>query len=203
MNDNFIQSIFAPQEINKVSDYERFRNTRSFIREKSLSISNNRWKDADSCELMKKCGYRNYHKLFDHRIDWNDLRRWVPLVYLGAIGADLETIDYVVRLDQDEYDQALRIPLFPKYAVVRIMPAIYSQQNLPPGTPEDEAIQIIKKYSLKNKLRCCIKIPDIKTIWIEPDGKDFVTYYRPSFRITKSWAIFSQDGRDVAVSKIV
>ena len=202
MIDNLILSIFAPKEINRVSDYERFRNTKAFIRQQSLNIPDNQRITPALKSLLKRLGYSRFDKFRKNRMEWDNLQRWVPLAYLAAIGADIEIIDYLVRLDQQEYDKALMIPLFPEYAVVRLMAAVYSQQCLPPATPEFEAIEILKKYSGEHGLRCCIKFPDIKTIWIEPDGNVHYSFYRPSFRVTKSWAIFSQDGKDVAVSSI-
>ena len=202
MFENLFQSIFTPPTINKITDYERLRNTKTFIQKRSQNIPNTRRHSALSIELMEKCRYKNYQQFFNHRNEWDALTRKIPLVYLASIKADFETIKYALRLDQQEYDHALSIPLFPEYAVVRLIGAVYSHHQIPTGTPEDEATEMIKQFSCKNGLRCCINYPDFKTIWIEPDGRIITSHYWPSLQITKEWAIFKEDGRDIGLSRL-
>lgn len=195
MSSKSIIPFFSAREINSLDDYERFRNTKSFIRQKSSQIKESLRQTPELLELKRKCGYANFPKFREHRQEWDRLERKVPLVYIGAIEADLESIIHAVSIDQQEYDMALRVPLFPRFAVARLMACVYQDVKLPVGATEDEAVEILKKISSEERCRYFINYPDLKTIWFESDGSVFYTYYRPSIRVTRKWAFFSSDGR--------
>lgn len=194
MSGKSIIPFFSAREINSLDDFERFRNTKLFIRQKSLQIKDGMKQTPKLVELMRKCGYANFPKFREHRQEWDRLERKVPLVYLGAIGADLENVIQAVSLDQQEYDLALKIPLFPRFAVARLMACVYQDVEIPAGTAEDEAVELLKKISCEERCQYFINYPDLKTIWFENDGSVFYTYYRPSIRITRNWAFFSSNG---------
>ena len=60
--------------------------------------------------------------------------------------------------------------------------------------PEQEAIERIKAHPTNGKLRCCIKHPQLVTIFIEPDGKVWESYYKPGFKLTKQTIVFGSNG---------
>ena len=110
-------SIFSAHEISSINKYERFHHTKAYLKSKSdLVVSTN--------ELLTACGYGNIDKFEKHRIEWDQLLRQVPLSYLSSIGVDMKAITLTIEVDKEEYMQALRVPLYPRAAVVRLMPTV-------------------------------------------------------------------------------
>jgi len=180
---------FSSKQSNRVEGYERFRHAREYIREKSDS-----WKDLGSNaeqmrELMLACGYNDLEKFRKHRLEWDNLERQVPIAYLDAVGVDLETLKLKVKLDHDEYQSVLGVPLYPRYGTIRYMGGVYGSFPFPDDAPEVDAVLMLQEYSRVNKRQCCINYPDVKSIWINPDGNVFTTYYEPAIRITKKFVI--------------
>lgn len=202
MSNQSVIPFLSAREINSLDDFIRFRHTKSFISQKSSQVKDSRRQTPGLIELMKMCGYASFQKFREHRQEWDLLERKVPLVYLGAIGADIESIMHTVCIDQQEYDMAFKVPLFPRFAVVRLMAAVYQNIEFPAGADEDKAVNILKEYSREKGLRCCINYPDLKTIRIEPDGNVFYSYYRPAVEISGKWAIFISGGRNIGVTRL-
>lgn len=192
----------SAKEINNIENYNRFYHTKAYIKQKSEVFIDNRNYKEQTKSLMAASGYNDLVKFRKHRINWNNLERSIPLKYLEAIDADLNTLKFTVELDQQEYDRALEIKLFPKSAVIRIMAAVYSDLKFPENTPETEAIEIAKRFFEEKNLMGCINFPDIKTIWIEPNGVVKKTYYRPSIKITNTLLIPSNNGKGIGMSYI-
>ena len=177
--------------INRVEDYEQHYHTRAYVRQKSDSfgtLDSNREKVQ---ELMNTCGYKDFEKFCAHRQAWDALIGEVPLVYLDAIGVELEAIDLIVETDQEEYRKVLQIPRYPKAGTVRLMGGFYRDFKFPDNTPEADAILMLQEYSHENNLQCCINYRDILTIWIQPDGRITHAYYKPSFRLARRYVVFS------------
>ncbi len=126
----------------------------------------------------------------------------IPLTYLAAIHADLETLRFTEELDCDEFHGAIEIPVFPRVAGFRVMAAVYSQLELPENTSEAEAIEILKRFSKEKGFRRFIPVRDLKTIFVEPNGEVFTQYYRPCLEITKTYVEASSDGSWVGRSYI-
>jgi hypothetical protein len=183
---------FVAREINESTQYVRFFHTRSYLEQKSRIFPYSVALHHDRIyQLMARCGYRNRRpdKFNAHRRQWDQLERPVPRAYLREIGADVEVLLFTAELDADEYDDVLRLPLTPRYATVRVMPAVYSRLELPEGIEEAEAVTYVRDFARKRGKRCCIGFRDIKTIWIEATGDVTYSFYRPQLRVTKSYVM--------------
>jgi hypothetical protein len=188
---------FSSRQSNRIEGYERFRQTRAYIRERSDG-----WKDLGSNveqmrEFMLACGYNDLEKFRKHRAEWDNLRREVPMAYLDAIGVDIETLKVRVELDREEYHSVLGISLYPRYGTIRYMGGVYGDYPFPEDTPEVDAILMLQEYSKVKKSQCCINYPYVKTIWIKLDGSVHTTYYDPTIRITKKFLMASRPGSRV------
>lgn len=194
---------FSALEINNSYDYERFFHTKSYIQNQSSKYRDPSLKQNPVVlDLMEKSGYKKLHKFRNHRKDWDNARGEAPLGYLNAIGVDLKILKFCVEADKWEYDRALQIPLFPKFVVVRYMSAVYGTMELPSDTSEYVAIEMVKDYSREHGFRCYINYPELKTVWIEPNGDVHYSYYRPSIRFTKNMVIFGSDGSGLGITTI-
>jgi len=195
---------WSARKINEVGSYKRFLHTKAYIQQKSAEHKDSGRNNPTIQVLMEKCGYKKVEKFRAHRREWDNLERDIPLAYLRAIGVDLAVLKFTAKLDVEEYERALKSPLHPKCITVRWMAAVYSDFALPPETSETDAILFAQKFMREHKieLRCCIKYPDLKTIYIEPDGTVCTTYYRPSLRLTRTKAIFRTGGKDIGISRL-
>jgi hypothetical protein len=179
--------VFSVPQANRLDDYVRFRHTKAYIRGKSLL-------HPSSKEIMASIGYRTLPKFKAHRREWDELLRRIPIKYLFAIGVDLDVLRFTLELDQQEYDQALELPFYPKSYGIRLMPTVYHTMEFLPQTTEEQAIQILKNYSRDTRTYCFITVPKIKSVWVQPDGAVLTTLYRPELEINKAWVIASDSG---------
>ena len=185
----------SARKINRTEDYVRYFHTKAYIRQKSEQFPDNGRKNPVVRQLMAACGYADVGKFRKHREWWDHLEKDIPIAYLEAIGVVRETLEFTVSLDAEECDSALQVPRYPRYGIIHYMPFAFGTIHLPPNTPEDEAIEIIKNYAREKKLfTCCINYPDLKTICIKPDGKVSVVTFRPSLHFANGKAVFSGDG---------
>jgi len=191
---------FSVLEINEIKDFQRFHNTRKYIKELSAAIPDRLRPYPELVALKQRSGYAKLDKFQLHRQEWDDLRRKVPLKYLEGIGADLENIRRSVAADHEEYNLATKLPLFPRCAVQRLMPAVYATIEIPLGTPEAEAVNMLQALCNKKRFRCCINYPGLKTIWIEPEIAPQTSWYYPELSFTKDSAVFSSGGYSIGCS---
>ena len=191
---------FSVLEINEIKNFRRFRNTRNYIKELSAVIQDRLRPYPELVALKQRSGYAKLDKFHLHRQEWDALRRKIPLRYLEAIGANINDIKFAVEADKIEFNNATSIPLFPRYAVQRAMAAVYITIEIPPGTPEAEAVNRLQALCNKKRFRCCINYPELKTIWIEPNEDPQTNWYYPELRLTKDSAIFSRGGYGIGSS---
>jgi hypothetical protein len=143
---------------------------------------------------MTSIGYRTLRKFTAHRNEWDELTERIPVKYFSAIGVDLDVLRFALELDQQEYDLALERPFYPKSYGIRLKRTVYHTMEFPPQTTEEQAIQILKKYSKDKRTYCFITVPYIKSVWVQPDGAVFTTFYRPELEIGKEWVKASELG---------
>ncbi|HUZ17835.1 MAG TPA: hypothetical protein VMV68_05575 [Spirochaetia bacterium] len=182
--------VFAAREINRTTQYVRFYHTRAYLEQKSRCIPYSiALHHEEILSLMVKCGYRNRRpeRFNAHRRQWDQLERPIPRSYLAAIGADVEIMQFTAELDAEEYDSVLEVPLSPRFATVRLMPAVYTRLELPEGIEETDAVSFVSELAQHQGRRCCIGFRDIKTIWIEANGEITYSFHRPQLRVTKSY----------------
>ena len=179
--------ISSVPQANRLDDYIRFRHTKAYIRGKSLL-------HPSSKEIMASIGYRTLRKFTVHRKEWDELTGRIPVKYFSAIGVDLEVLRFTLELDQQEFDLALELPFSPKSYGIRLMPTVYHTMDFPSQTTEEQAIVILKDYSKNTRTYCFITVPDIKSVWVQPDGAVLTTLYRPELEIGKEWVKASDSG---------
>jgi hypothetical protein len=180
--------LLSVQKSNEISDYVPFRHTKTYIRSKSILFPSNH-------NLMVSIAYRIIHNFKAHRSEWDLLTRRVPIKYFSAIGVDLDVLRFTLELDQQEFDQFLELPFYPKSGGIRLMSTEYRTIEFPPKTTEGKAIQILQEYSKGTGMYCFITQANIKTIWVQPDGALSTTFYRPEIEIVKAWVKASGTGR--------
>lgn len=178
---NFISSFLAENKYTAVEDFTPFRHTKSYIKQRLeayLTLEGTSRKERLK-KLAQTLGYadHSFPKFLKRMEAWQKLEGKVPVKYFEAIGVQSDVLAYVQELDMEEFEYALSLPTYPKNFVVRIMAAIYLPVILPEGTTESDAIEIVREYQEEKKLRCCIKIQNLKTIYIEPEqGIHTITY---------------------------
>lgn len=187
----------SAMEINQIEDYIRFRNLILYTQSKSQLVPNSK-------EFMSLAGYGNLQKFKDHRILFDSCKRDIPLLYLKAIDADLEIVKFCQELDMEEFQKTKDLRnLFPKYAIIRYMAAIYGNKELPPNTSEESAIEILRKFNKETRLQCAINYPDFKTIYISEAGEKVTEiYYPPILNITRDKLVFQEDGHGIGQMRI-
>ncbi len=189
---------FSARDINKLDDYERFRNVKAYLLQKSGPISRAYADKAEVWELAESVGYKKYNKFLNHRQQWHDLTRKIPVKYLDAIDVDYEILDCTVELDKEEYERALKVPLYPRGFTIRYMACVYKTVEFPPDTTEYEAREIMSDYAQDKRRSCAINYPDIKTVLAEPDGNIRVVFYEPDINFDGGFMIAATDGRSFA-----
>lgn len=195
---------FSATDVNKIEDYERFSNTKAYLKKKSGRLIFFKDQTDEIREMAENCGYKKFNKFVEHRKEWHELKRKIPLSYLEEIGARLDVIEFTVELDQEEFEQALNLTFSPDYFTVRMMPSVYINRKLPPGLTEKKAVEYVEEYSKKEKRICWIKISNIKTTWIYPEeNKDkLVTYYKPGFTVENNFFIPALSGRKIGKTRL-
>ncbi len=182
---------FSANGINTIGEYERFRHTKAYVKQKSAAC-------LDRHDVMRKAGYVHFEKFTQHRKEFDNLNRNIPLKYLDAVAADRDTIGFCSELDMQEFLYTKdTIDLYPEYATVRIYFCIHQSIAFPPGTPEKDAVEIVRDYTHENRIRACINYVGLKTIAVEPDGRVNEIWYPPTVRFTKFWMMVHGDGRNI------
>ncbi|MFA5032872.1 MAG: hypothetical protein WC614_07625 [bacterium] len=189
-----VQGLSNPP-INTIKDYQYGRNIRAYLKQKLETCG------KDDTELMLATGYANLRKFEFHRAQWHYLKRQIPISYLEAIGVDMEILKYVVELDNENYQKAIKLPRFPACYIRRLMAAFYQTVELPDCTSEKDAIELIQKT--EGSHRCCINYPGLLGLYIEPDGKVDEIHYVPSMEIiNKHFVKFRSDGSSVGTMRL-
>ena len=75
--------------------------------------------------MMSALGYSNNSKFRTIKMEWDFLRRPIPFLYFDYIGIAKNVLELTLELDYKEYQQALEIPRYPRYAIVRLMAGIF------------------------------------------------------------------------------
>ena len=188
---------FSARNMNKIDDYERFYNTKAYLKKKSGNLTFFKDETDEIMELANKSGYTKFNKFVEHRKEWHKMKRKIPLKYLEAIGVKVDVLELTIELDQKEYEDILKIPRFPKFAVIRMHPTYYKNYNLPEGISEKKAIELMEEYALREEKRCFINYPNIKMIGFRPDGSHYEIFYKPDIEIDEEYVYPTQGGEKV------
>ena len=130
---------FSIRNINKIDDYERFYHSKAY--------------------LKKKSGYTKFNKFVEHRKEWHEMKRKIPIKYLEAIGVKLNVLKFTIELDQKEFKEVLKIDFKPRYAAIKFNPMAYETYEFPPDTYEKKAIEIMREYAKKEEREGIITYP--------------------------------------------
>jgi len=193
----------SAKDINKLEDYERFRNTKAYLLQCSGPIGYGRDKKDQIWKLAHASGYKKFNKFLSHQKEWHDLNRKIPVSYLDEIGVDYEILECTAGLDEEKYERALRVPLYPRGFTIRYMACVYKTVEFPPDTTEYEAREIMLGYAKETGRSCAVNYPDFKTIVAWPKGEIRTVYYKPEIHFKGDYIIPSVHGRDFAQVRIV
>lgn len=192
--------------IRTIYEYERFYHTKAYLR--SLSITGDDKGNVTERDInvigsmMAGSGCRTFSEFLERKKEWDGLRRKIPLSFLRHIGCDMEVLHFTLDLDRREYEDALKLPFKPRYAFFLLIDSVFIREPLPKNISEEKAIEYCVYNTGDNHLYCCINYPQIKTIFIEPDGRAVTAYYPPEIEFTSKFAIPLADGRSVCGSSI-
>lgn len=183
--------------INKIENYEYGRCIKAYLRQKLNSCG------KSNKELMEASGYTNPGKFQFHQAGWHGLCRNIPMKYLEAIDVDLEVLQYVVELDNENFQKAIKLPRFPTSYIRRLMPAMYQNEDFKPGTLERDAIELLKEFAQNDKHSYCINYPGLLTITIWPPDKVIISHRIPTLNIVnKHWISFGSDGSAIGTTRL-
>jgi len=180
---------FSVKVFNTIDDYERFRNVRTYLQQKIDAYYEGKIVSEANHSLMVASGYAKYEKFLNHCYNWDFTGRRIPLSYLNALGVEFNVLDCAREADQKEFEAALLVPRYPKAAIIRVFAAMYSDLKFGHRIPEKIAIEKARAFSREKRVRVCINYGSLLSLWIEPNGKDTVTYYPPKYTITKCWLV--------------
>jgi hypothetical protein len=189
---------FSIREINNVDAYTRFFHTRAYLRQRSDLFQG----PESNRVLMATVGYKKHRKFNERRRQWDVLARDIPLSYLEGIGASRDVLTLTAEADMAEFRAALALPLIPKYGIERIIPGIYGTIVFPNFTSEAEAVTWLRVYSNRTQHECCISYPQLKAIFVKPDGRVAPQYFAPTLTSSKSFLLMKRDGRAIGTSSL-
>ncbi len=191
-----------------VEGYVRFRHTLALIQQKDAAcfdVHSTVGHKKKLLEMAAFIGYSqsSYSKFLRRRDGWLRLEGRIPEKYFRFIGIKPAVLDFTLQLDKEEFEYALSLPAYPRNFIIRYMPAVYGPKELPEGTTEQEAIAMIKAFQEEHKLRCCINIHQIKTIFVEPGRGCSTVIYPPRLkRTTEGFYVASEDGVGTGVAQV-
>jgi transcriptional regulator with XRE-family HTH domain len=68
----------------------------------------------------------------------------------------------------------------PSQVVIRWIPAVYGTMRLPENCTPEEAIKMATKFSREKGFRTCVRLSNIRTVYVEPDGSRMLSFAPPS-----------------------
>jgi hypothetical protein len=182
---------------NRVPRYQRFQKTIVYLEKSAKSVENL----SQIISTIFPDEKWSYQPLIE---DLLHLRREVPYQFLSAIHASIEQIKALCIADNEEFERIKeRRDLFPYRVIIRFIPAVYQSREFPYTMKERDAIQYILENLCEGRYRCAINYPELKTIYIEPNGEIETTFYPPTLHFGLTSLTPSQDGSNEGVTHIV
>jgi len=179
---------FLSSKNNKVEGYHKFFHTKTYLKQKAANYPMIKWKEW-APKLAEQVGYRKIQKFLNHMEEWNRVERKVPLAYLKAIGVDMDTLDFTLELDREDFKRVSEGPFYPRRGSIRLHPAYYKGVEFPEGTNESEAVELLREICMEKGLRGFIELHPVKTIGIRADGSFYEIYDRPEVVFTKRFMV--------------
>jgi hypothetical protein len=169
--------------------YRRLRRTTAYLKSCVLSV------DDLSQVLLSLFPHEPYRErsLILHQM--LELKREIPRTFLSAIGAEADRITGLCAEDRKEFEiWSSRGDLCPRSVTIRYMPAVYKRVSLPCLMGEHDAIRYTIEHYVRERFRCAIDYPGLKTLFVEPDGSLDTVWYPPEITVTSCSLIPSYDG---------
>jgi hypothetical protein len=191
-----IKLCFNKPPDNDTRGYEFCFNTKAYLNQRRRAC------ELDDATIAERTGYRNFNKFLRKRELWHAMKMPFPRSYLNVIGVDWKVLEYIVELDQDAFYSEFEKPQLPVRFTVRYFAALYGSRELGDCESEEEAIAIVKEFSRESGFRCCINYPQLKTIFIEPDGSINTILYKPTIIITRDHVSFGETGEGIGTARV-
>jgi hypothetical protein len=201
---------FSARSSNPLKGYERARLTKKYLRFCFSRFSNRFTSEKESTKILAAAsGYseRKLTKFRQHKEDWLNFDRPIPISFAEAIGVKRKILEHCIQKDQLEFDEFNTRVAYPQSFGIRYMSAIYGKQLLPEGTDEEEAIEIMKQFVLKNKLGCWLNIDGIRSTYVflgerksvatEADLVIKRTLFKPMITFSRHQMRLTQDNLDI------
>ena len=176
------------RSINKIEDYQPFYHSKAYLKQKVGSLTYFKDQIPKIRKLAKKVGYKDLNQFIKHRKLWHDFAKKIPISYLEEIDVKLDVLKFTIELDQNDYQKALEIPLYPKSYTIQTRPLPFSKP-LPENIPEAEAVELVRKEAIIENKSCVINYPSLKLIFIDTDGSVSKAYYQPEIKIEGGYVI--------------
>ena len=184
---------FLSSKNNKVEGYHKFFHTKTYLKQKAANYPMIKWKEW-APKLAEQVGYRKIQKFLNHMEEWNRVERKVPLAYLKAIGVDMDTLDFTLELDREDFKRVSEGPFYPRRGSIRFHPAYYKSIEFPEGIDEDEGVEILRGICVEKGLRGFIELYPVKTIGVRVDGSVYEIFNRPEIVFTERFMIHKGAG---------
>jgi hypothetical protein len=178
----------STRSINKIEDYQPFYHSKAYLNKKAGSLAYFKNQVPKIRKLAKKVGYKDFNQFIKHRKLWHDFSKKIPISYLEEIGVDLDVLKFTIELDQNDYQKALEIPLYPKSYTIQTRPLPFSKP-LPENISEAEAVELVRREVIIENKSCVIDYPYLKLIFIDTDGSVSTVYYQPEIKIKRGYVI--------------
>lgn len=178
----------SARNINEVEDYTPFYHSKIYLKQKSGSLKYFKNQIPQIKKIAEKVGYKDFNQFIKHRKLWHGFQKKIPLSYLKAIGVKLDVLRFTVGLDQNDYQKALEIPLFPKSYIIQTRPFPLTKK-LPQNISEEKAVELLRKEAVLENKSCVINYPFLKKVFIDTDGSVATAYYQPEIKIEGEYLI--------------
>ncbi|MGM0603947.1 MAG: hypothetical protein ACQESS_11625 [Bacillota bacterium] len=174
---------FSARKVNKVSDYELFYYCKAYLKKKDAAAEICEGEECDFKDLIFECSCRNVHNFMECRKKWLDMKERIPLKFLEAVEVKLDVLDFTLELDQENFENVIKVPRCPKYIYLMLHPKFYKPVELPENTCEEKAVEEAVNLAIEKDKMCFIKYENLKTIEVNTDGRVFYIEYRPGIEI--------------------
>ncbi len=177
-------------EIHTIDDYIPYYHTRIYLRTKKKESG------RSIPELMDAVNITNEERFQNQSLNWHDCRGRIPHSYLGAIGADLATLEFTVELDQELFDRALQLPVMVHSYVKGKMPGFYRQYEFPEPAEYENVIDFLLDKSIDDSAHYFIKVAGLKLVDIHRGEIVNETFFRPGLWNSRNWIVFKDQGHN-------
>lgn len=131
-------------------------------------------------EVAERAGYGNIDKGMRRMQELEDDENYFPHPEIRRRFAEVldiseEEIESAMRENFRELDR----PVDP-HIVVRVMPAVYREPDLPEDCTREQAERIAERLSWEEGERCCLVLSHVRSLFYEPDGTKEEIYTVPA-----------------------